>query len=110
MKNAPKKPKNITEVLEKTIEDWGLDNAPLIFKTEGYVSAQDTGFVCFFENSFYLSPPTQFLRADDFLSALVLYHPDKLEFICLNFFRISRNNPANRSLVWYSRFCGCSDI
>lgn len=44
MKNAPKKPKNITEVLEKTIEDWGLDNAPLIFKAEGYISAQDSSY------------------------------------------------------------------
>lgn len=45
MKNTPKKPKNIADVLEKTIEDWGLDNAPLIFKTEGYVSAQDSNYV-----------------------------------------------------------------
>ena len=44
MKNAPKKPKNITELLEKSIEDWGLDNSPLIFKTEGYISAQDSSY------------------------------------------------------------------
>ena len=28
----------------------------------------------------------------------------------LNFIRISPNNQARHSLVWYSCFCGCSDI
>ena len=42
--SMPKKPKNTTEVLKNAVENWGLDNAPLIFKTEGYVSAQDSPY------------------------------------------------------------------
>ncbi len=42
--NRPKRPKNITDILENMIENWGLDNAPLIFKTEGYVSAKDSEY------------------------------------------------------------------
>ena len=42
LKNLPRKPKNLTEILEKAVEDWGLDNAPLIFKIEGYRAAQNS--------------------------------------------------------------------
>ncbi|MGN0619588.1 MAG: hypothetical protein ACI4J7_11270 [Ruminiclostridium sp.] len=49
VKNMPHKPRNVTETLEKTIDEWGLNNAPLIFKTEGYVPSKDSlysqGFV-----------------------------------------------------------------
>jgi len=44
IKTIPRKPKNTVELLKKTIEDWGLDNAPLIFKTEGYVAAKDSSY------------------------------------------------------------------
>lgn len=44
IKNMPKKPKNLLETLEKAIEDWGLDNAPLIFKTVGYVASKDSPY------------------------------------------------------------------
>lgn len=44
IKSLPKKPKKLTEILEKTILDWGLDNAPLIFKTKGYVSSKDSPY------------------------------------------------------------------
>ena len=42
--NLPKKPKNLTDILAKSVEDWGNDNVPLIFKTENYVAAQNTSF------------------------------------------------------------------
>ena len=42
--NLPKKPKNLVDILEKNVEDWGSDNAPLIFKTEGYVAAQNSAY------------------------------------------------------------------
>lgn len=41
LKNLPRKPKNLTEILEKAVEDWGLDNAPLIFKIEGFNTGSD---------------------------------------------------------------------
>lgn len=44
VKSLPKKPKNLSEILEKSVEDWGIDNAPLIFKTEGYVAAQNSAY------------------------------------------------------------------
>lgn len=44
IRQLPKKPKNITERLEKSIEDWGNDNAPLIFKTVGYEVAKDSAY------------------------------------------------------------------
>lgn len=44
IKSLPKKPKNLAEKLETDVEDWGTDNAPLIFKTENYVAAQNTDF------------------------------------------------------------------
>lgn len=49
IKNMPKKPKNLLEILETTVETWGLENAPLIFKTIGYTQSKDSvytqGFV-----------------------------------------------------------------
>ena len=39
--SANKKPKNIMEILENAVELWGEANAPLIFKTEEYIAAQD---------------------------------------------------------------------
>ncbi len=44
LRRIPKKPKNIAEILEKAVENWGNDNVPLIFKTEGYVSAQNSEY------------------------------------------------------------------
>lgn len=44
MKNMPKKPKNLVGILERDIDNWGLDNAPLIFKTEGYVAAKNSSY------------------------------------------------------------------
>lgn len=44
LRSIPTKPKNIIEILEKSVEDWGNDNVPLIFKTEGYVSAQNSEY------------------------------------------------------------------
>lgn len=44
LRNLPKKEKNLAEKLEKDVEDWGIDNAPLIFKTENYIAAQNTEF------------------------------------------------------------------
>ena len=39
-----KRPKNIAEILEKAVEEWGDKNAPLIFKADGYVAAKDTPY------------------------------------------------------------------
>ena len=44
VKSLPKKPKNLHEILEQSVENWGLDNAPLIFKAEGYVAAQNGAY------------------------------------------------------------------
>lgn len=44
IKNMPKKPKNLLETLEKSIDDWGLDNAPFIFKTVGYVTSEKSPY------------------------------------------------------------------
>ena len=35
-----KRPKNIAEILEKAVEEWGDKNAPLIFKAENYPAEQ----------------------------------------------------------------------
>ena len=37
-----RKPKNVAVVLEKCVEKWGADNAPLIFKAEDYIQAQNS--------------------------------------------------------------------
>ena len=37
-----KKVSKITEVLEKSIEDWGKENEPLVFKVEGFKQAQNS--------------------------------------------------------------------
>ena len=37
-----RKPKNLVGLLEQEVEDWGLSNAPLIFKAEGYQTAKNT--------------------------------------------------------------------
>ncbi|MBD5519917.1 MAG: hypothetical protein HDR03_01590 [Lachnospiraceae bacterium] len=42
VKQLPRKPKNIVEKLEKRVEDWGMANAPLIFKAQEYVAAKDS--------------------------------------------------------------------
>lgn len=44
LRNLPKKTRKLEEKLKKDIEDWGTVNAPLIFKTENYVAAQNTEF------------------------------------------------------------------
>lgn len=69
VKGLPKKPKNLSEILEKSIEDWGIDNAPLIFKTEGYVAAQNSvytqGFVLLQNPKNYISLANQKLNQDN---------------------------------------------
>ena len=37
-----RKPKNLVGILEQAVEDWGLDNAPVIFKSEEYEQAKDS--------------------------------------------------------------------
>lgn len=44
LKSLPRKPKNLSEILEQAVEDWGNDNSPLIFKTENYVAAQNSAY------------------------------------------------------------------
>ncbi|KAF5037323.1 hypothetical protein DSECCO2_565810 [anaerobic digester metagenome] len=44
IKQLPRKLKNISEILEQSVESWGIDNAPLIFKAQGYVSAKGSDF------------------------------------------------------------------
>lgn len=42
--NRPKKPKNIDGLLEDAVEKWGFNNAPLIFKAEGFRTPQNTKY------------------------------------------------------------------
>lgn len=69
VKSLPKKPKNLSEILEKSVEDWGFDNAPLIFKTEGYVAAQNSaytqGFVLLQNPKNYIALANQKLNRDN---------------------------------------------
>ena len=69
VKSLPKKPKNLSEILEKSVEDWGIDNAPLIFKTEGYVAAQNSayaqGFVLLQNPKNYIALANQKLNQDN---------------------------------------------
>ena len=58
LKNLPRKPKDLTEILEKAVEDWGLDNAPLIFKAEGYVAAKGTDYT---QGFVLLQDPTKYV-------------------------------------------------
>ena len=44
IRQIPRKPKNLVELLEREVENWGKDNSPLIFKAEGYVSAKDSPY------------------------------------------------------------------
>lgn len=37
-----RKPKNLSNILEKAVEEWGENNAPIIFKTEEYIQAQNS--------------------------------------------------------------------
>lgn len=37
-----RKPKNLVSILEQAVEEWGENNAPLIFKAEEYVQAQNS--------------------------------------------------------------------
>lgn len=37
-----RKPKNLARILEQTVEEWGENNAPLIFKAEEYTRAQNS--------------------------------------------------------------------
>ncbi len=39
-----KKSKNITSILENSINKWGEDNLPLIFKVEGFKQAQNSAY------------------------------------------------------------------
>ena len=36
-----KKSKNLVNILENSVEKWGADNSPMIFKIEGYVCAKE---------------------------------------------------------------------
>ena len=69
VKSLPKKPKNLPEILEQSVEDWGCDNAPLIFKTEGYVAAQNgaytQGFVLLQNPKSYIALANQKLNQDN---------------------------------------------
>lgn len=57
--SLPRRPKNLLELLTQAVEKWGEDNAPLIFKTEGYVAAQNSlytqGFVLLQDPKKYVS-------------------------------------------------------
>ena len=68
LKNLPRRPKNLTEILEKAVEDWGLDNAPLIFKAEGYVAAKGTdytqGFVLLQDSAKYIELTLENINKD----------------------------------------------
>lgn len=44
IKQLPRKLKNTAEILEQNVENWGSDNAPLIFKAQGYVSAKGSDY------------------------------------------------------------------
>jgi hypothetical protein len=44
IKQLPRKLKNTSEILEQHVENWGIDNAPLIFKAQGYVSANGSDY------------------------------------------------------------------
>lgn len=44
IKQLPRKLKNTAEILEQYVENWGVDNAPLIFKAQGYVSAKGSEY------------------------------------------------------------------
>lgn len=44
VRQIPRKPKNIIELLEREVESWGIANAPMIFKAEGYKSAQGSPY------------------------------------------------------------------
>ena len=53
-----RKPKNLEQILEEKVEAWGVSNAPMIFKTEGYICAKESkytqGFVLLQNPSAYL--------------------------------------------------------
>lgn len=44
IKQLPRKLKNTSEILEQSVENWGIDNAPLLFKAQGYVSAKGSEY------------------------------------------------------------------
>ena len=54
-----RKPKRLSELLEEKVEKWGISNAPMIFKTEGFVCAKEgkytQGFVLLQNPSKYLT-------------------------------------------------------
>lgn len=53
------KPRNLAEILEEKVERWGMDNAPMIFKAEGFICAKEQkykqGFVLLQNPSKYLT-------------------------------------------------------
>lgn len=54
-----RKPRNLAKILEEKVEAWGFSNAPMIFKTEGFVCAKEgkytQGFVLLQNPSKYLT-------------------------------------------------------
>ncbi len=54
-----RKPKNLENILQDKVEAWGISNAPMIFKTEGFVCAKENkytqGFVLLQNPLMYLT-------------------------------------------------------
>lgn len=71
VKQIPRKPKNLVDILKYEVENWGMNNAPLIFKAEGYVSAKDSPYT---QGFLLLQNPKRF-------ASLIDLNPESLEWI-----------------------------
>lgn len=71
LKSLPKKPKNMLEKLEYAVEEWGKENAPMIFKIKDFPKDMKEGF----KQGFFL-----------------LQNPD--EYIDLSMQNLDENSPA----------------
>lgn len=73
IKQLPRKLKNTSEILEQNVEKWGSDNAPLIFKAQGYVSAKGSDYT---QGFLLLQNPRNFAS----LSNLYPSSPDWIDY------------------------------
>lgn len=73
IKQLPRKLKNTSEILEQNVEKWGNDNAPLIFKAQGYVRAKDSDYT---QGFLLLQNPRNFAS----LSSLNPSSPDWIDY------------------------------
>lgn len=80
--SRPRKPKNVEELLEKDVEKWGLNNAPLIFKAEDFQGASGTNYT---QGFVLLQDPTKY-------PALVGINPESVEW-----HRLAKAGKENRT-------------